>query len=333
MAIGIGRREFISVLGGVAAAWPLAARAQQLVGRTARIGLLRTSLDDPITRLGYPVFLDELKKSGFSDGQNLTIEVVRIDQDSQRLFAETADLVRSNLELLIVEGTETGLQAAMAASQTIPILMWANNFDPIARGYVKSLARPGGNITGVVSLQTELAAKQVELLTQAFPERTRLAVLWDGISADQFNAAERQARLLRLDVQSLKLENPPYDFDAAFRSLATGSPQMLLVLSSPFFTSSRAHIAELAIQQRLPTMFIFKTYVQAGGLISYGTDPPAIFRQLGSYAGKILNGTKPADLPVEQAVKFELVINLKTAKAIGVELSTAIQLRADEVIE
>jgi putative ABC transport system substrate-binding protein len=333
MVIEIGRRQLIAGLGGAAVAWPLAAQAQQLAGRNARIGLLRTSLDDPVTKIGYPAFIDELKKSGFSEGQNLTVEAVRIDQDTQRLFAETADLVRSNVELVIVEGTEIGLQAAVAASPTIPILMWANNFDPIARGYVKSLPRPGGNITGVVSLQTELAAKQVELLTQAFPERTRLAVLWDGISADQFSAAERQARLLHLDVQSLKLENPPYDFDAAFRTLAAGAPQMLLVLSSPFFTPSRAHIAELAIQQRLPTMFIFKAYVQAGGLISYGIDPSAIFRQIGSYAGKILNGTKPADLPVEQAVKFELVINLKTAKAIGVELSTAIQLRADEVIE
>ena len=152
-------------------------------------------------------------------------------------------------------------------------------------------------------------------------------------SADQFAAADRQAKLLRLDVQSMKLENPPYDFDAAFRSLAESSPQMLLVLSSQFFALSRAHIAELAIQQRLPTMFIFKSYAQAGGLISYGIDPPAVFRQLGFYVAKILNGTKPADLPLEQATKFELVINLKTAKAIGVELSTAIQLRADEVIE
>jgi putative ABC transport system substrate-binding protein len=160
-----------------------------------------------------------------------------------------------------------------------------------------------------------------------------LAVLYDGSSADQFGAAERQARLLHLDMRSLKLENPPYDFDAAFRSLAEGAPQMLLVLSSPFFTVYRSHIADLAIQQRLPTMFIFKAYVQAGGLISYGVDPPAIYRQLGFYVAKILNGAKPDDLPVEQAVKFELVINLKTAKAIGVDLSTAIQLRADEVIE
>jgi len=321
MAIGIGRRQLICVLGSAAVAWPLAARAV----KTARIGFLGNPLDNPVTALGYPAFLDELKKSGFSVGQNLAIEAVN--------FAETADLVRSNVELLVVVGTEIALQVAIAASRTIPIVMWAINFDPIARGYVKSLAQPGGNITGIVSLQTELAAKQVELLTQALPDRTRLAILWDAISADQFTAAERQAKSLRLEVQSLKLENPPYDFGAAFRSFAKGSPQMLLVLSSQYFTLSRSHIAELAIQQRLPTMFIFKVYVQAGGLISYGVDPVANFRQVGFYVAKILNGAKPADLPVEQAAKFELVINLKTAKAIGVDLSTAIQLRADEVIE
>ncbi|MGD1213012.1 MAG: ABC transporter substrate binding protein [Candidatus Acidiferrales bacterium] len=148
MAINIARRKFIAALGGIALAWPLAARAQQLAGRTARIGFLGPSLDNSIVSLGYPAFLDELKKSGFSEGQNLGIEAVRTDQDAQRVFAETADLVRSNVELLVVTGgDETALKAALAASRTIPIVMWAINFDPIALGYVKSLARPGGNIT------------------------------------------------------------------------------------------------------------------------------------------------------------------------------------------
>jgi len=249
-----------------------------------------------------------------------------------QLFAQTAALARSNVQLLVTEGTEAALQAAKAASQSTPIVMWANNFDPIRRGYVKSLASSGGNVTGIVSQQTELAAKQVELLTQAFPERTRLAILYDGISAGQFDAAARQAKLLHLDVQSQKLENPPYDFDAAFRTLAGGTLQMLLVLSSPFFTPYRVHIADLAIAQRLPTMFIFKSYVEAGGLVSYGADPSAIFRQLASMQRKYSTGPS-ADLPVEQAVKFQLVVNLKTAKTIGAEPSTAIQLRADEVIE
>jgi putative ABC transport system substrate-binding protein len=327
------RRDFIALVSGAAAAWPFTVRAQQVVGKSARIGLLQTSPENPIVQLGHPVFINELKKSGFIEGQNLTIEIVRTDQDSKRLFAQTSDLARSNVELLVAGGAEIALKAAMAASRTIPIVIWANNYDPIALGYVKSLARPGGNITGIVSRQTELAAKQVELLTHALPDRTRLAVIYDEISADQFAAAQRQAALLRLEVRSLKLESPPYDFDAVFRSLAESSPQMLLVLSSEFFTPYRSHIAELAIRQLLPTMFIFRSYVEAGGLISYGTDPRAIFRQLAYYVSKILNGTKPADLPVEQAERFELVINLKTAKAIGVDLSTSILLRADEVIE
>jgi putative ABC transport system substrate-binding protein len=327
------RREFITLLGATATTWPFVARAQQLVDKPVRIGLLQSSWDNPITAQGYPAFLDELKKSGFSEGQNLTIQVVRLEQDRQSLFTETAELLRTNLDLVVAVGIEAALQAVLAASRTIPIVIWAINYDPVALGYVHSLVQPGGNITGIVSLQTELAAKQVELLTQAFPGRTRLGILWDQISGDQFAAAERQARSLSLDVQSLKLEHPPYDFDAAFQKLGEGSPQMLLVLSSPFFTPARSRIAGLAIQQRLPTMFIFKTYVEAGGLMSYGVNAPANYRQLGFYAAKIFNGAKPADLPVEQAVKFELVINLKTAKAIGIDVSTAIQLRADEVIE
>ena len=329
----IKRREFIALLGGALVAWPVTARAQQHSGRMVRIGLLMPSLDNPVVARGYPAFLEELKRSGFIEGQNLTIEFVRIDQDIHELFAETADLVRSNIELLVVTGPETALQAAMAAKSNHSDRHVGHQLRSIAHGYVKSLPKPGGTVTGIVSLQTELAAKQVELLTEAFRQRTRLAILWDGLTADQFAAADRQAKLLRLDVQSLKLENPPYDFDTAFRSIAGGSSQMLLVLSSPFFAAYGSHIAELAIQQRLPTMFIFKTYVEAGGLISYGVDPKANFRQLGFYASKILNGAKPADLPVEQAVKFELVVNLKTAKAIDVELSTAILVRADEVIE
>jgi len=150
MASDIGRRQFVAALGGAALAWPLAARAQQLAGRTARIGLLSSAPDDLVNGPGYPAFLDELKKSGFSAGQNLTVEAVRTDQDAQRLFAEAVGLARSNVDVLVAVGPEIALQAAMAASRTIPIVMWAINYDPIAHGYVKSLALPGGNVTGVV---------------------------------------------------------------------------------------------------------------------------------------------------------------------------------------
>ena len=274
-----------------------------------------------------------MKKSGFSAGQNLTIEVVRTDQDSQRLFAETADLVRSNVELLVAEGSEIVLKAALAASRTIPIVILATNYDPIARGYVKSLAQPGGNITGIVFLQTELAAKQVELLAEAFPDRSRLAVLYDEEFGRPVCRCGASGEIAALGRPVAETGEPALRFRCSIPEPRQGSPQMLLVLSSQYFTLSRSHIAELAIQQRLPTMFIFKSYVEAGGLISYGVDPPAMYRQVGFYVAKILNGAKPADLPIQQPVKFELVINLKTAKAIGVDLSTAIQLRADEVIE
>lgn len=187
---------------------------------------------------------------------------------------------------------------------------------------------------GMFLRQTELAEKQVEILTQALPRRTRLAVLWDYISAaDQFDPAERRAKLLRLQVHSRKMQDPPYDLEAAYRSLADAGADMLLVLTSPFFALQREQLVKLATRQRIPTMFIFKDYAQAGGLMSYGADPLAMYRQGGTIVGKILNGAMPNDLPVELPTKYELVINLRTAKALGIDLPTDILLRADQVIE
>src|SRR5215468_3152317 len=201
------------------------------------------------------------------------------------------------------------------------------------RGYVSSLARPGGNVTGIFLRQPELAQKQVELMTEAFPQRTKVVALYDALSADQFMAAKRVAEVMKLEIRELKLENPPYDFDAAFRVLGQDPSLMLLVLSSPHFTPSQSRIAALAIEQRLPTMFIFKSYVEAGGLMSYGVDFVAMHRRIAAFVGKILKGAKPADIPVEQPTQFEIVVNLRTAKAIGIELPTSTLLRANEVIE
>jgi len=312
----INRRELIALLGGTAATWPLAARAQQ-DGRVRRVGVIGPRPENAGVGAGYPAMLDELRKLGFSEGRNLMVEYRSNEQEPRAVFAEAAALVRSNVDVLVAIGSELPMQAALATNSTIPIVFAAINYDPIERGYVKSLRDPGGNVTGMFLRQPELAEKQVELLTQAFPERTRLAVLWDAFSADQFSSAERRAKWLHLEVLSLKLENPPYDFDAVFRSLAQNSPQMLLVLSSQYFVPPRQRIAELTIQYRLPTMNIFKLYVDAGGLMSYGVDIATPFRRAGYYVGKILRGAKPAELPVEQPTTFELAINLKTAKAIG----------------
>jgi len=331
----VKRRKFIRLLGGAAAAWPLAARAQQ--AEKVRIGVLGPRPENAGfsggVAAGYPTMLDELRKLGFSESRNLTVEYRSIEQEPPAVFAAAAELVRSNADVLMAIGPEVGLQAAVAATSTTPIVIAAFNYDPIARGYVKSLAQPGGNITGVFLRQPELAEKQVELLTQTFPDKTRLAMLWDELSSDQFNAAENRAKSLHLQVLSTKLERPPYDFDAAFRSVIGSSPQMLLILSSPYFIAQRQRIADLAIRHRLPAMSIFKFYVEAGGLMSYGVDTVLPFRRAGHHVAKILRGAKPADLPVEQVTNFETVINLKTAKAIGIELPTSILLRADEVIE
>ena len=325
------RREFITLLLGGAAAWPLAARGQQ-PDKAVRVGFFSTSLNSPPPIAYYQAFLARLRELGFTEGQNLIAEYQALN-DPRGPFVAAAELMRFQPNVIVAAGPEIALQAVIGASVSVPIIVVAANFDLVGRGYVANFARPGGNITGVVFRQLELAAKQVEVLTQAFPEKNRLAVLWDALTADQFSAAQRMAETLHLDVRALKLENPPYDFDAAFRNAAAGAAQMVLVLSNPFFTEHRTHIAELAIEYRLPTMFAFRHYVDAGGLISYGADFPPMYRRAADYVAKIVKGEKPADLPIEQATKFETVVNLKTARAIGVELPTSILLRADEVIE
>jgi putative ABC transport system substrate-binding protein len=326
------RRKFITLLGGAAAAWPLAARAQQPTGKPVRIGFLGPSLSNPFPSTLYQAFLAQLRELGFDEGQNLFAEYQAMD-DARGPFVATIELVRSQPQLLVALGPEVALQALVGATGSVPVVFIAINYDPIARGYVPSIARPGGNITGVFLRQLELAGKQVELLVQAFPDRPRMAVFFDGLSADQFSAAEQTATSLNLHIQPLRLENPPYDFEAVFRNAKSETAQVVLVLSSPFFIPHTARIGQLAIEHRLPTMFIQKDYVRAGGLMSYGVDFVLMYRRAADYVAKILKGAKAGDLPVEQATKFEMAVNLKTAKAIGFELPTSILLRADEVIE
>jgi putative ABC transport system substrate-binding protein len=254
------RREFITLLGGAGVVWPLAARAQQ-PGKPVRIGFLGASLNAPATAGLFQQFLDELRDGGFSEGQNLIVEHRRVD-DPRGTFVAAAELMRLQVDLIVAQGPEVALQAVVGASRSIPIVLQAINYDPVERGYVASLARPGGNITGLFFRQAELAAKKVELLAQAFPERTRLGILWDALTADELSAAERAAKSLNLELRTVKLETAPYDFTAAFRTIAQDDARMLLVLSSPFFAEHRRQLAELAIQHRLPAMFIFKSYVE-----------------------------------------------------------------------
>ena len=326
------RRAFIAALGGAATVWPVVALAQQ-VGNIARVGWLAASLDSPVQALGHEVLVSGLRKLGFTEGKNLAIEHRRTDQGFAKAFSGANELVEAKTDVLIADGPEIALQAATAVRPAVPVVMLANNFDPFERGYVKSLRQPGGNVTGVFYRQQELAAKELELLAEAIPELKRVGVLWDSASEDTFRAAERSAQSMALSLLPLKLENHPYDFDVAFESLAQSRSQAVLLLSSPSFAPQRVRIAELALRHRLPTMFIFKTYVEAGGLMSFGVDPGIMYQRAASFVAKILRGALPADLPVEQANTFQFVLNLKTAKTIGIALPTSILLRADEVIE
>jgi len=326
------RRQFLGFVACSAAlTWPLYARAQQ-TDKPSRIGFLGPQAR---ANLGmaeyYREFSSQLEKNGFREGQNIVVEYLGID-DPRGPFVAAAELVRAQPDLLVIAGPEVALQAVIGASGHIPIVMFAINFDPIERGYVSSLAQPAGKITGVISRPLELARKQLDLLRQAFPDRNRLAVLYDTLSTDQFTAAEQGAKSLNLQVQALKVD-PAYNFAVIFEAAAKGGAQFVLVQSSPAFTKHMKEIGEVAVKHRLPTMFTFKHYVDHGGLMSYGVDFPLLWRRTADYVARILKGAKPAELPIEQPTKFELVVNLKTAKSIGVTIPNGILLAADQVIE
>jgi putative ABC transport system substrate-binding protein len=224
------RRDFINAVAGAAIVWPLAARAQD---SKARVGLLGPSLDVLIARVGYEAFAAELQKLGFSEGKNLELAHGRTDQGMDRAVAAARELVAAKTNVIVAIGPEISLRAALAPNSGLPIVILAFNYDPIARGYVESLARPGGNITGVFIRQPELAVKQLQLLVEAFPEKNELGILWDDQTTEQFESAEQEAQKNRLAMKSIELTSPPYDFEKAFRTVKENGVQILLVLSSP----------------------------------------------------------------------------------------------------
>jgi putative ABC transport system substrate-binding protein len=308
------------------------ARAQQAEGM-AHVGMLGPNPDVTLASIGYRAFTAELQKLGFSQGKNLQLDYRRTDQGMDRAVAAARELVAAKANIIVAVGPEISLRAALAPNSGLPIVILAFNYDPIARGYVESLARPGGNITGVFTRQPELAVKQLQLLVEAFPEKNQLGILWDDQTTEQFESAEQEAQKNRLAMKSIKLTSPPYDFEKAFRAAKENGVQILLVLSSPLFAPHNKEIVDLAMRYQLPTMFTFKFYVEAGGLMSYGVDTEPLFRRGAAFVAKILRGAKASDLPVEQASNFELALNLKAAKASGFTLPTSILLRANEVIE
>jgi putative ABC transport system substrate-binding protein len=323
------RREFITLLGGAAVVWPLAARAQKSE-KIAQIGYLSTA--NPRSMPSFQAFEQRLRELGYVEGQNIVIEYRNAEGEVDRLPDLAADLVRLDVNV-IVTATDPATRAAKGATTTIPILMMAINYDPIALGYIDSIARPGANVTGLFFQHLELLAKRFGLFKEMLPSVGRVTVLSDSLTADQLKMVEAANRSVGLELQPLDLQNPPYDFENAFRVAMRSRAEAIFVLESAPIFRGRTQIAQLAMKNRLPTSFAFREYVEVGGLVSYGVNFSTMYRRAAEYADRILRGTKPVDLPVEQSTKFELVINLKTAKALRLEIPPLLLARADEVIE
>ena len=326
------RRTFIALLGGAATApsmlGPLSARAQE-PPKLLRVGTVSLNPRNSAQRRAFEQRLREL---GYIEGQNLVIEFITTPDRADLIDEAARELVRRKVDIFMQENHIT-LKSVMSATSILPIVVVATSFDPVALGVVASIARPGGNVTGFYVRRPELVEKQIGLLAEAFPGRTRLGVLWDAVSGESFTAAERTASALRWGFEPLKLEHPPYDFVAALRSLAQRGAQMVLVLHSGLFTADRAHIAALALQHGLPSMFTDKLYADAGGLMSYGPDLASVFGRAADYIDRIAKGAKPADLPIDQPTSFVFTLNLKTARALGLDIPATVLARADEVIE
>jgi len=327
------RREVLTLLGGAAVAWPLAAHAQQQAGTVPRIGFL--GLTSPSDRPSLlDAFRQGLRELGWVEGQNIVIDYRYAEGRVDRLPDLAAELVRLKVDLIVSEGTQ-GVTAARNATETIPIVMITVR-DPVGTGLIASLARPGGNVTGMSgSAGLEIVAKQLELLKETVPKIRRVAILSNPANA-YHPLANREvtvaARSLGVQLQLLEARGPT-EFDGAFAAMATERAGGLLVVSDAIFNSNRTRLADLAARSRLPAAYGVRESVEAGGLMSYGTSFLDLYRRGAAYVDKILKGAKPADLPVEQPTKFELVINLKTARALGLEVPPTLLARADEVIE
>jgi ABC-type uncharacterized transport system substrate-binding protein len=324
------RREFISLLGGASAAWPLAVRAQQ-PAKVARIGFLNLAPASAWSRR-VEALRAGLRDLGYVEGKDIVIEF-RWAETVEQLPELAAELVRLNVDVIFAPSS-TFVEAARQATKTIPIV-FSNHADPIGTGHVASLPRPGGNITGLSELTTELNAKALEMLKEVVPRATRIGVLWNPTTPSQAPglqsvkiASEKLGLALHM-VSAATVE----DFDAALASAARERVDALFVVPAPLTLMQGARLAELALKHRLPTMFGARENVEAGGLMSYGADRNDLVRRAALYIDKILKGAKPAELPVEQASKYQLVINLKTAKSLGLDVPLHLQQLADEVIE
>jgi putative ABC transport system substrate-binding protein len=331
MTFGVGRRQFISVLGGTALVWLLAARAQQAA--LPVIGYLHNGSPGVNPHL-EAAFGEGLHQTGYTEGQNVAIDRRWAESHYDRLPALAADLVRRQVAVIVAAGSSQSALAAKTATATIPIVFDTND-DPVKLGLADSFNRPAGNATGVAFFTAALDGKRLELLHELVPKAVAIGVLINPVSPNTERVLpeiQEAARVAKLQLHVIEASSE-HDIDAAFTTLADLRAEALLVSTDPSFTQSRNRLSALAARSAIPAIYGRREFVVAGGLASYGESLAEAYRQMGVYAGKILSGVKPADLPIMQLTKIELVINLKTAKALGLEIPPTFLARADEVIE
>jgi ABC-type uncharacterized transport system substrate-binding protein len=328
MAIHIRRREFVFTLAGAAAAWPRAARAQQ-GGKRYAVGIFSAG-GEPVQNRA---FFDAMRELGWVEGKNVVFEHRYAQNQLERLPELAADLVRLNVDVIATGGTLAAL-AAKRATAKIPIVMMAAG-DPLGSGLVASLAQPGGNVTGMSLMAPDLGGKRLELMKEVLPRLSLVAVLWNAAnsySALVFKETQAAGRILGIEVRSVEVRGPS-DFDSAFEATSRLRVDALITIEDPLTIGHRTRIAEFAAGRQLPSVHGVTEFVAVGGLISYGASLADLYRRSASYVDKILKGAKPADLPVQQPTKFEMVINLKTARLLGLTVPATLLARADEVIE
>jgi len=322
------RRAFLGTVAGGLLAAPLAAEAQQ-PGKVYRIAMLGVTAMDPLLNEAFKQGLGEL---GYTEGRNVVVEYRHADGRPERLSQLAADLVRLNVAVLVVRGA-AALAAAKDATSHIPTVAVDLESDPVAMGFVRNLAQPGGNITGVFLDLPELSGKQLQLLKEVIRPISRVAILGDpALNGPQFQATAGAARALAIEPQLVEVRGSR-DFDTALEAAGRGRAGAVLLLSSPLVFTGRVEISALAIKRRLPAVSMFVEFAEAGGVMAYGPSLREAFWRGGAYAGRILQGAKPGELPVQRPTKFELVINLKTAKALGLTIPQSLLARADQVIE
>lgn len=321
------RRYVLRFLGGSLVA-PLV-HAQQ-AGQQYRLGWIGATLRSETYSVA---FVERLRELGFVEGRNLTIEFRSSQGRHETLPGLAAELTRLSCNVIFAPGSEATLRAVEGANRDTPIVIVTADYDPVATGHVRELARPGGRITGVSMLQTELPAKRLQVVKELLPRARRIGVLADAASTGQLKVTQAASSLLGLDLVVHEFKATPYEFSAAFETFKRGRAEAMVSLGSSFFVSGRKQIPALALQHKLPSVFPNGVWADSGGLLSYGPNFSATYQRAAEQVAKILNGTKPGDMPIEQPNIVEMVVNLKTAKELGLTVPQALRLRADRLIE